>query len=93
MWTNISPSRPPKSLPLLYYITAAHPSTKFSANVIKPNKGEKERTGKTGRQKAGDSCGFLRGIPVAGDRTRPFLFWANTRIRSCFSETCVGEFR
>lgn len=32
--------------------------------------------GKTGRLKAGDSCGFLRGIRVAGDRTRPFLVWA-----------------
>lgn len=49
--------------------------------------------GKTGRLKAGDSCDFLRGIRVAGDRTRPFLVWANTRTRSCFSEARVEEFR
>ena len=94
MWINISPSRLPKSLPLLYYSTAAHhPSTKFSANVIKPDKEGKERMGKTGRRKAGDSCGFLGGLPGAGDGTRPVLVWANTRTRSCFSEACVEEFR
>lgn len=46
MWINISPSRPPKSLPLLYYSMDSHPSTKFSANVIKPDKGERKEWGR-----------------------------------------------
>lgn len=44
---------------------------------LNPDKWEKERMGKS---EAGGGPGFLRGIPVTGVRTRPFLFWANQEL-------------